>query len=813
MRYVALVAAILIASPSLARAQWSWSYPKPQGHTLYDIVFLDNDTAIAVGEFGTIMVTHDTGTSWTVSANVQSVSTDLSRVDRLDDNTAVVVGKNGIVLRTTNQGSTWALAPASTSNDLLDVSFADALHGVIAAGNQVLRTSNGGLTWQVTPFASGSALSIDMISTTEAMCVTPLFRSTDGGATWSPITMPADAAGANQVDFLDSLRGAVGRGTVAGIPLIPARYYTTSDGGATWTSALVDPNSSSSPLVIEDLIYPVANRISLVGRREWSTNRPWSGLISRTGTGFGTFHVAWPMNGVAENSNGAALFVGWGGKIMRQTAPGVYHVLGGASQDPTTFGVNGVSFVNPQVGIVFGSEGENVIGGMTDTFIAYTGNGGNTWGRTWVPGQLIDVVGLSSTEFIGVGMDASGTKGIVQRSTNGGATWSLIWSQPVPSRLRAVCAPLPEWSSTHAVAVGSSGTVLHIDNGVVTSVATGGMDFNAIAVHGTSTLVAVGATDMRSYDSGQTWESTDNPGNQTIDITAITFLPYTVNRVLYGIAADGLYYSFESGSQIKIGDFWARELSATGLMDVEFNPSSFYGVAVGSTVFVNNSRNNWTWQPIEKPTPYPLRRVSVPISGLSFMSGPQAITFRHQYQTPLPTLIRSLDVTARNFGVDLRWEVSADENLSGFSITRSTGSVRRTIATNLAVTSRSFRDDDLTPGATYEYQLIAVDRDGSYTQSMTVTVTIPHATLELLPNQPNPFNPVTTIRFVVPERTHLTLTVHDVAGRLVATLMSGVTEPGMRSVTWHADGVASGVYFARLRAGKAETSRKMLLLK
>jgi hypothetical protein len=96
---------------------------------------------------------------------------------------------------------------------------------------------------------------------------------------------------------------------------------------------------------------------------------------------------------------------------------------------------------------------------------------------------------------------------------------------------------------------------------------------------------------------------------------------------------------------------------------------------------------------------------------------------------------------------------------------------------------------------------------------MPVTVTIPHATLELLPNQPNPFNPETTIRFVVPEKTKVTLTVHDVTGRMVATLLDEETEPGMRALTWRADGMASGIYFVRLGAGKAETSRKMLLLK
>jgi flagellar hook assembly protein FlgD len=84
---------------------------------------------------------------------------------------------------------------------------------------------------------------------------------------------------------------------------------------------------------------------------------------------------------------------------------------------------------------------------------------------------------------------------------------------------------------------------------------------------------------------------------------------------------------------------------------------------------------------------------------------------------------------------------------------------------------------------------------------------------------PNPFNPVTSVEFDVPdEGGPLNISVFDVAGRLVTTLYSGHHEPGTHSVTW--DGrdtrgrsVASGIYFARLSAGEFQASRKMVLLK
>ena len=80
-------------------------------------------------------------------------------------------------------------------------------------------------------------------------------------------------------------------------------------------------------------------------------------------------------------------------------------------------------------------------------------------------------------------------------------------------------------------------------------------------------------------------------------------------------------------------------------------------------------------------------------------------------------------------------------------------------------------------------------------------------------NYPNPFNPTTTIRYELPTASHVTLTVHDLLGREVATLVEALEEPGYKSVQWNAAGVASGVYLYRLTAGDFVQTRKLLVLK
>ena len=79
---------------------------------------------------------------------------------------------------------------------------------------------------------------------------------------------------------------------------------------------------------------------------------------------------------------------------------------------------------------------------------------------------------------------------------------------------------------------------------------------------------------------------------------------------------------------------------------------------------------------------------------------------------------------------------------------------------------------------------------------------------------PNPFNPVTTIRFDVGGTSHeSTLRIYDVSGRNVATLINGQLQPGNYEVKWDARGFASGIYFSELISGTKRHTQKMVLLK
>ncbi|MBU1935897.1 T9SS type A sorting domain-containing protein [bacterium] len=83
----------------------------------------------------------------------------------------------------------------------------------------------------------------------------------------------------------------------------------------------------------------------------------------------------------------------------------------------------------------------------------------------------------------------------------------------------------------------------------------------------------------------------------------------------------------------------------------------------------------------------------------------------------------------------------------------------------------------------------------------------------LYPNFPNPFNPTTTFHYDVKQTGSVTLTVFDLLGQKVATLVDGQHLAGMYSITWNATGLPSGTYLCRMNAPGFSQVQKVMLVK
>ena len=85
-------------------------------------------------------------------------------------------------------------------------------------------------------------------------------------------------------------------------------------------------------------------------------------------------------------------------------------------------------------------------------------------------------------------------------------------------------------------------------------------------------------------------------------------------------------------------------------------------------------------------------------------------------------------------------------------------------------------------------------------------------------NYPNPFNPTTTLKYDLPEDALVNITIYDMMGRQVSTLVSSQQTAGYKSVQWNATNnagkpVSAGLYLYTIQAGDYTQTKKMVLLK
>jgi FG-GAP-like repeat/Invasin, domain 3/Secretion system C-terminal sorting domain/IPT/TIG domain len=127
----------------------------------------------------------------------------------------------------------------------------------------------------------------------------------------------------------------------------------------------------------------------------------------------------------------------------------------------------------------------------------------------------------------------------------------------------------------------------------------------------------------------------------------------------------------------------------------------------------------------------------------------------------------------------------------------------------------SFVDRNLSAGK-YSYRLKIMNSNGSFGYSQTIQVDVGSAPkiFSLDQNYPNPFNPTTTIQFTIPEDGKVTLTIYNMLGQKVETLLDQNLKAGeYHQTVFDASRFASGIYFSVVRFGEKQLVKKMLLLK
>jgi hypothetical protein len=194
---------------------------------------------------------------------------------------------------------------------------------------------------------------------------------------------------------------------------------------------------------------------------------------------------------------------------------------------------------------------------------------------------------------------------------------------------------------------------------------------------------------------------------------------------------------------------------------------------------------------------------------------------------PLPVELESFTAVEGNREVELTWTTASETNNDHFYLIRSLDNRNFTrVSNDIPATNSptgstySYLDRYLSNGTTYYYKLVDVDINGiPEVNEMIVTVT-PSANAVIVPddyalrqNYPNPFNPTTQISYDLREAGFVTLTVFDILGREVATLVNAQQSAASYTVEFDASNLSSGIYFYQLNVNDYTNLKKMVILK
>jgi serine protease AprX len=188
--------------------------------------------------------------------------------------------------------------------------------------------------------------------------------------------------------------------------------------------------------------------------------------------------------------------------------------------------------------------------------------------------------------------------------------------------------------------------------------------------------------------------------------------------------------------------------------------------------------------------------------------------------SPVPVELISFYGRLVSDKIILEWVTSTELNNFGFEIERSsTNSSFEKIGfvegnnTSVNRITYNFIDDDLSQSR-YYYRIKQIDFDGTYSYSNVIQVDIPLLSeFKLYPNYPNPFNPSTKIRFNVPVKSDVKITLNDVLGREIGVLFNEIAEPGTNEIEINGSALSSGIYLVRMVAGSVQKIQKITLLK
>jgi photosystem II stability/assembly factor-like uncharacterized protein len=678
----------------------------------------------------------------------------------------------------------WYTQTSGTTSNLNNVKFVNPTTGtIVGQSGKILKTTNAGANWvSQTSGTTNHLFGVYFINVNTGWAVgdigTILF-TTNGGNSW--ITQTSNSFyQLHQITFLNSTTG-----------FIAAWYGTilkTTNAGTNWVSL-------------------------------------------NTGTSNNLLGISF-----ANNSTGFA--VGWYGTIIKTTNGGTNWAT---LSSGTTNTLEDVTFFDTQTGLIIGENGN----------VQRTTNGGTSWtAQSSGTGNWISGITSPHTNFATM----IGELGIIRTTTNAGVNW---YSQV--SNTGNWLHKISYVDTLNGWAVGDYGTIIHTTTGgwlLPTAPSLSGVSNNATCISLTPTISwAIVFPPVCTYRLQVSLSNTFT--STVIDSSGILYLNYAVptSKLNYGTT---YYWRVVATNQVGVGP-WSTTRSFTTtypaplapalvapannsnlsilnpLLDwdsvvsaysfrIRVSTDSTFATSVIDTSNLNVSKYQVPAGRLQSGTRYYWRvnaanscQTSSWSQGWSFLiySIPSAPTLvsplNNSYIVDLKPM---LDWDTVAFSTSFRVIVSSDSTFAtsvidtgGLNVSRyqvPAGKLQNTVKYFWKVNaSNSFATSPWSQVWNFQTLITNAGNIGNETPKI----------FKLYDNYPNPFNPVTKIKFDLPANTSVRLKVYDITGREVANLINGEVKAGTYEFQFNATNLSSGTYFYKIEAGSFTDVKRMVLIK
>jgi photosystem II stability/assembly factor-like uncharacterized protein len=681
-----------------------------------------------------------------------------NKVQFVTSNTAFICGYAGMVMKSTNAGSNWNILPYVTNRNLNYLSSQDGIV-IYAVGDTgtIIKSTNGGDSWvNLISGVTANLYYVYMIDNNNVWAVgvnNTVLRTINGGTSWDSRPITGVSYAWNCCYFYDANTGYAGGGYSG-----TAYLYKTTNAGVVWTSQTVPASLtyvSDMKFINQSTGVAVGSNIGGLAKIIYTANGGTLWTLQYTG-GANTALASVTL----ANTTNSAWASGTNGTLLKTTnlSGGVWSV---ATSPTTTAWLGGISFFDINNGIIIGQESSLY------PRIYKTINGGGSWTS---PYYSISEKTYTSVVFKDANNGfVAGLSGIFLKTVNGGANWEV---KTAPSANDIYTMSFPD--AMNGWVAGTLGTIYKTPNA--------GTSWTSQGPGGTTTLYAMQMLNTSigwvcgfngvfyKTTDGSTW--TSSASGTSNDLYSVFFIDANTGWIT---GSGGIVRKTVNGG----GSFTPQASSFTGkLYSVYFvNPNTgFLAGESGSILKTTDGGSNWNFK---------LSGGSITFKTLYFVNSTTGWAVGLGGTPYVSRQYKTTDGGENWFQQSMNaypymWSVCFIDANTGWAV--GTGSTIMKTSTG----------------------------GGIFVNNISTEVPDNY---NLHQNYPNPFNPSTNIKFEILKNENVTLSVYDMLGREISTLVNEKMQPGTYEVTFDGSNLPSGAYFYRLTSGNFVETKKMLMIK